>query len=314
MKLKTMALLAAISITGMASASYNSVIYIPTSVEYDVERTLMMNLQFIPSHGRNVNYWNKSAFKSLCKYTDSTLKELKGDVEKISEKFLVSSELFRHKGKADINKSILKLETTVQEGLQPILDVCKSEKRLKEDRARELTSDLAMMKVKNKFYTARNELSKKVKAYGEVIRAYDQADTSRFNGKYEGHQGAFKAFAPCQVEMKVEGKHVKMLYKDSDSKFEMTRELARMSADKKVLKNFDFDTEIKTNTICSSRGTTFAKLNFENNQLVDFKATHRMTKRQASGLGVIISCISQEDETLKNIFADKYKCYDLKMK
>jgi len=312
MNLKTIAILATISSSSIAQASYNNIIYIPTSVKYDVERSLDNNLDFIQSRGRFVSYWNKSAFKDFCKTTESTLSELKSEISEISEKFLESSESFRHRGKAEINKAILNLDEVVREGLSPITVACKTNKRMKEAEARSLVSNIGQ--VESKFYQARNKLSVLVKNYGKVIRVYEQANTSKFNGKYVGHQGVMSGFKKCHVNIKVEGDKARLKFKDQDSKFEMTRDLVDMSLDKKELKNFSFDREIKTNTICSAKGTTFAKLDFENGSLVNFKATHRGMKKAHSGLDVLIKCFDQNDEILKNVFADKYKCYDLKKK
>jgi len=312
MKLKTLVALTAISMTSIASASYNGIIYIPTSVKYDVERSLIPNLDFVRTRSHYVSYWSKSSKKDFCNTTEKTLSELGTEVSKLSNKFISESETFRHKGKSEINEAILNLDKVVRDGLSPITKSCKDSKRMKEDKARSLTSN--MHDIKMGYFQARNKLARLISDYGEVIRVYGQANTANFNGQYVGNQGWQNLYAPCEVEIKVKGKEVNMAFKDENSSISITRDLISMSNKEEVLKNFSFDREIEANTICSAKGTTFANLNYENGSLKDFKITHRRLKRNASGFGTLISCISQDDEVLSKIFAMRYSCKDLERK
>jgi hypothetical protein len=312
MKLKALMTIAALSISTLASASYNGVIYIPTSVKYDVERALVSDLDFIRSDSRFVSYWNKGSLKGFCDGAKKTKSDTSKVVSIISNKFLAESEQFRHKGKTEINKAILNLSHVVSEGLEPILEACSSQNRMKEDQARKLTSfNSKMDKIIFKFFTARNDLSSLISKYGKVIRVFDMANTDSFNGSYKGHQGVMSGYKPCTVDVKVKADKAVVTFKDSDSNFSVSRKLVGLSTEKIKLKNFLFNKEIETNTICSQNGTSFAHLNYEDGKLVDLKMTHRKHSRPTSGFGVLYSCISQKEETLPNIFAQKYKCFDL---
>ncbi|MCP4913121.1 MAG: hypothetical protein GY909_08375 [Oligoflexia bacterium] len=315
MNIKALVAAATISLSAGIAADYNGVIYIPTSVEYDVERDLMMNLQFLESDSRFVSYWNKDRFQKFCQSNRRVIESLNTEVEQISNKFLSESESFRHNGKVEINEAIKNLEKVVVKGLEDITVACRDQKRMKEDQARKLTGWGSKFDgIKTDFYQARNKLSNLIEGYGKVIRAYDQANTSFFAGKFEGHQGWKTGYKSCSVDIKVEDNKVKMNFKDSDSDYSMTRNLEDMSADKKELKNFKFDKDLKTSTICSAKGTTFAELSYDGGDLTDIVFTHRSLKRNATGFGVIISCISDKDSLLSKFRNNTYKCYDLKRK
>jgi hypothetical protein len=201
----------------------------------------------------------------------------------------------------------------VSDGLAPILKACADQKRMKEDQARSLTSyNSVMHKTRSNYFDARNKLNSLIKDYGEVIRAYDMANTHAFNGSYTGHQGLLTGYKDCQVDIAVEGKTLKISFKDENSKYSMTRDLVYMSQDKEDLKNFDFNKEITTNTTCSAKGTNFATLDYKNGSLEDISLTHRkLTAPAQNGIQVMVMCLNEKHEALKNVFAKKYKCFDL---
>ncbi len=312
MSFKPLLTLSAIVLSSYANASYNGVIYIPTSVKYDIERGLLHDLKYIKTNSRYVSYWSKSSFKSFCDSADNTMIKLNTEVQKLSNKFISESDPFSHKGRIEINNAILNLEKVITSGLAPISSACRDQRRMKEDQARSLTSNMGQ--IESNYYRARNKLSSLIKNYGEVIRVYKSANTSNFNGSYTGHQGWLTGYEQCEVNVKVKGKTVEMKYSDPSSEFSLTRNLVGMSHKKEVLENFAFDREIETSTICSIKGTSFANLNYENYSLKEFRATHRRLKTPASGFGVVISCLNQDDEILEKVFAKRYKCLDLKKK
>lgn len=315
MNIKTLVATAAISLSAVASANYNGIIYIPTSLKYDVERSLLNDLSFNKSDARFVSYWNKDQFKKFCSGTRRTMESVNKEITEISDKFLSDSESYRHKGKVEINNAIKNIEKVVVDGFEDITIACRDQKRMKEDQARSLVAwGSKFDKIKSNYYTARNKLSSLIESYGKVIRVYDQTNTSFFAGKFAGHQGWRTGYKSCSVDIKVEDNKVSMNFKDDDSDYTMTRDLENMSRskDKKVLKNFKFDQDIETATICSVKGTTFANLSYKGGDLTDIVLTHRSLKRNATGFGVIISCISEEDSLLNKFRNSKYKCYDLK--
>lgn len=287
-------------------ADYNGVIYIPTSVKYDVERGLETDLKYVHTLTKYVSYWNKSSLQKLCERSQRVQEDVNNSVDEIAEKFLEESHSFRHTGKIEIHKNIIALKTVIKDGLAKIDETCASQDRVKKDDAKKL---LDHSKVMNKFYIARNKLATSISNYGKVIRAVDETDTSKFVVKYKGNKGFWGKYEGCEVSLNVENNKLVATYTDMETTKTHTRDFDSISQDKEIIKSFEFNDKITTNRVCDINGTTSANLNFKDGSLVEFELKQTSFKRSSPGFGIIIQCLNEEDA---DTVSKSFNCYDLK--